>query len=235
MAKPRKITPEEHHLNLRIHASTDRTKAVAAYQEIDKQYEVARDLDCEHAGECQGTWGCNSRPDCPSQPFDDNPYPIDLLSAQPRAPDLRMTAKVLSDIARLIGQRPPELGGMLGMIEGSGLISEFFFDRTAKTNGAAYSPNIANVNKQLREWNAQGVRLAGFVHSHPRGLARPSYADELYAARLMAHNTEMPVFYMPIVQTATRGQAYSIHAFACIREGDSYPVLPCKLINTERN
>ncbi|AGX88724.1 UBA/ThiF-type NAD/FAD-binding protein [Candidatus Symbiobacter mobilis CR] len=158
-----------------------------------------------------------------------------LVPATIAPPTMHITDSVLKEIYRRIGTHQPELGGMLGAAQDSDLVTHFFFDDSAKTNCASYSPNIANVNNKLREWNAIGVRLRGFVHSHPKGLTRPSYADEMYAAQLMAHNTEMPVFFMPIVQCEVCGQKYSIHPFACIRDGEKFPVLPCKLIINERN
>lgn len=143
----------------------------------------------------------------------------------PLPPVMRISARVLTKIEQWIGQSKPELGGMLGGPEGSDDITHFYFDRTARTGSAEYTPDVNTVNLVLKQWNKQGIRLRGFVHSHPRGFTRPSFADEQYAARLMDHNQEMQAFYMPIVQASWFGQRYSIHPYVCVRDSTGTPVV----------
>ena len=50
----------------------------------------------------------------------------------------------------------------------------------------------------------------------------------------MRHNSDMKQFFMPIVQPAVRGQAYSIHPYVCVpyqkshygHQSVAYAVLP---------
>lgn len=136
-------------------------------------------------------------------------------------PTLEITQQVMSQIKATIGSELPELGGMLAGYEDSNVITHYFFDAHADCNGAAYTPNIKHINQQLKEWNAEGIRLKGFVHSHPIGLTRPSWADEEYAARIMEHNIEhMHQFFMPIVQSTVKGRPFSFHPYVCVPNPD---------------
>ena len=49
-------------------------------------------------------------------------------------------------------------------------------------------------------WNAKGVELCGFIHSHPKGCTAPSVADSRYAKDIMNALGIQGKFFMPIVQ-----------------------------------
>lgn len=111
---------------------------------------------------------------------------------------LHITDEVADQIETTIGSLPAETGGFLGTSDGK-TIDHFYFDRTAITSAATYTPNIRAVNQKLKEWNAAGVHLIGNVHSHPEGCIRPSSADIRYAQRIM-ETLDLPEFYILIVQ-----------------------------------
>ena len=116
----------------------------------------------------------------------------------PIPPCLYITNEVLKQIEDTIGSLPAETGGFLGTSNGK-LIDHFYFDHTAETSAATYTPNIRAVNQKLKEWDKAGIRLVGNIHSHPEGYIRPSIADVKYAQRIM-EALDLPVFYILIVQ-----------------------------------
>src|SRR4051812_42297363 len=108
-------------------------------------------------------------------------------------PSIKMTLAVYEAIRRSIGNANAETGGMLGGSFSEQTITDFFYDSAASRSAAAYSPDTKTVNDLLtKEWNPSGVRLFGFVHSHPAGIRQPSRGDEIYAERILSHNPELP-------------------------------------------
>lgn len=111
---------------------------------------------------------------------------------------LHITDAVADQIESTIGSLPAETGGFLGTSDGEN-IDHFYFDHTAETSAATYTPNVKAVNRKLKEWNKAGIRLIGNVHSHPEGFVRPSVADVKYAQRIM-EALDLSEFYILIVQ-----------------------------------
>ena len=99
-------------------------------------------------------------------------------------PELKMTRQVYDQICNTIGRRPPESGGILGSSDGGKTIDRFYFDATAKVTGGTYSPDTEVINRVLAHWDIQDILLVGFVHSHPKGYAKPSEGDYRYQAAL---------------------------------------------------
>ena len=116
----------------------------------------------------------------------------------PVPPCLYITDEVADQIEKTIGSLPAETGGFLGTSDGK-VIDHFYFDRTADTTAATYTPNTEAVNKELAKWDKLGVRLIANVHSHPAGYNHPSRADVRYAQRIM-EALNLPEFYILIVQ-----------------------------------
>ena len=92
-------------------------------------------------------------------------------------PELKMTRQVYDQICNTIGRHPPESGGILGSSDGGKTIDRFYFDATAKVTGGTYSPDTEVINRVLAHWDTQDILLVGFVHSHPKGYAKPSEGD----------------------------------------------------------
>ncbi|MBU1800792.1 MAG: ThiF family adenylyltransferase, partial [Actinobacteria bacterium] len=116
--------------------------------------------------------------------------------------------------------RPAETGGALGGAYEDGVVTAFVFDAEARRTGATYSPNSGFLNRLFkREWNPQGVRLLGFVHSHPRGCRRPSLGDERYATRILEAIPDMPHLLLPLVMSAGDGAPFEILPFVAYRDG----------------
>ena len=113
---------------------------------------------------------------------------------------LNFTKEVHDQVRQTIGKFPAETGGILGSSDGGITIDHFYFDFTARTTEGTYTPNTAELNRVIAMWNAKGVELCGFIHSHPKGCTAPSVADSRYAKDIMNALGIQGKFFMPIVQ-----------------------------------
>ena len=147
------------------------------------------------------------------------------LTAFGRSSPIWFTPEVADTIAASIGSVRAETGGMLGGRRGSGVVDHVFLDRHAEVTGSTYEPDIATVNRVLREqWNPAGIHLLGFVHSHPYGAWRPSAADAHYARQIMRFSQSTDRMMLPIVQSAADSSAgYRINGFSLARGQSQAP------------
>lgn len=124
-----------------------------------------------------------------------------------------ITKEVFSQIRETIGSRIPETGGILGSSDGSH-IDYFYFDETANVTGATYEPDRDKLNRVIQQWYEEGIEFVGFVHSHPRGVIRPSSPDNLYTERIMKA-LEMEYFVSLIVQPhcSLQGEKAKLYAY----------------------
>ena len=135
---------------------------------------------------------------------------------------VRLIRDVYDEIARSVGEVRAETGGALGWHEDEDVIRYFWFDHTSRNTGATYSPDHEALNAMFRsDWNPKGIRLAGFVHSHPSGFARPSAGDLDYARRILAAIPDLPHLFLPIVQTVPDTGAFRLVPFLVVRDGNS--------------
>jgi hypothetical protein len=88
---------------------------------------------------------------------------------------------------------------MLGRTHGALHIDHFRYDSVGEQSAAAYSPDHLGLTALLRGWNAEGIDLVGWVHSHPTDHGRPSQADVEYAGRFLSANSHLDEFVLPIV------------------------------------
>jgi proteasome lid subunit RPN8/RPN11 len=140
---------------------------------------------------------------------------------------LCLTREVYDEIAATVGSMKAEQGGALGWLEEDRVVRFFRFDGTARTTGATYSPDDTSLNRMFRkDWNPRGIRLAGFVHSHPRGYARPSAGDLDYAQRILARIPDLPYLVLPIVQTVPDTGTFTLVPFLAVRDGGTVTVRP---------
>jgi len=143
---------------------------------------------------------------------------------------LRVTRGVYDEIMRTVGSLTAERGGALGRPADDEVVRVFRFDDTARNTGVTYSPDDQTLNTVFREdWNPRGIRLAGFVHSHPAGCARPSPGDLAYAERILAAIPDMPYLVLPIVQTVPDTGRFLLIPFVVTRDGDRVQVRPVGL------
>lgn len=113
--------------------------------------------------------------------------------------EILVTKQVYAEIQNKIGLHSAERGGMLGSTDGK-TVDVFVYDKYAKVDGAAYSPDVEYLNEVLQKWEEEDITFVGFVHSHPVYFTHPSTADESYAEKIMKAFGISEVF-MPIVMT----------------------------------
>lgn len=144
--------------------------------------------------------------------------PTMLLAPQP----LVLTDAVWEEIRRTVGVQPAEHGGPLGGARGSGVVERFQHDTTSARTRGTYYPDVAEMNRLLREeWNPEGTNLLGFVHSHPAGALRPSRNDLDYAGRILAGIPELERFLLPIAQTTPDTGSFTLRGYAAVRSRET--------------
>jgi hypothetical protein len=108
-------------------------------------------------------------------------------------PTLTITAEVAEAIRRSVGALPSESGGPLGGSDDDTAVHYFHFDERSRATAATYSPDHVALNQLFRdEWNPRGIRLRGFVHSHPGRVHTPSAGDEVYANEILNAIPDLP-------------------------------------------
>ena len=136
------------------------------------------------------------------------------LDFQRALKSLRMTRDVYDAIRREIGNRHPEQGGMLGGDRDEGIIRSFHFDDSARRTGGTYTPDHVFLNRLLDEdWNPKGIRLMGFVHSHPGRFRHLSGGDRDYARRILLAVKDLKELILPIVIPVTEGSLFGYGEF----------------------
>ncbi|WP_158279369.1 Mov34/MPN/PAD-1 family protein [Azospirillum humicireducens] len=113
---------------------------------------------------------------------------------------MRMHRHVYEAIRNTIGRHPAEQGGMLLSATGDYTITDYVYDASAATTGAAYNPNTDFLNRALIGRENQ---FCGIVHSHPPGFRRLSGQDERAAWSNLTspHNPQLRAYLMPLVMT----------------------------------
>ena len=112
-----------------------------------------------------------------------------------------MLKAVYDQIMDTIGKKPPECGGILGA-GADGVISDYYFDVTGRSEPNAYVPDVEAVNQVLEAWHERGVHMVGIVHSHQDGLIAPSCGDIAYGVRILDALDALERFYLPIVTSS---------------------------------
>ena len=139
-----------------------------------------------------------------------------------RTAPMRITLPVLEQIRNSIGSLPAEYGGVLGGRPESGVVTDFHFDRSAQRSKVTYTPDDQLLNRLFTEdWNPKGIRVMGFVHSHP-GHPRPSLGDLLYSKQILGHISDLKRLLVPIVISAADSERFEIHPYSVVRNGEEF-------------
>jgi len=117
-------------------------------------------------------------------------------------PLLTVHWKVLKAVVNTIGGLRAESGGAIGGNGDGTEITHFHFDESSRSSAVTYSPDHNLLNRLFKtEWNPAGIRLRGFIHSHPGYMNRPSYGDEVYAERILKAIDDIGSLWLPIVNS----------------------------------
>lgn len=152
-------------------------------------------------------------------------------------PRFTLAESALSRIMATIGSRQAESGGVLGGDRTSNFISEFHFDDGARCNSAAYSPDHHYLNTVLfpTVWKPRGIKLIGFVHSHPPFIRHPSGGDLEYARAILEAIAELESLFVPIVMTIPDTGRFAFLPYAVVRRGKGVAVVDAECLVTRRN
>jgi hypothetical protein len=124
---------------------------------------------------------------------------------------------------------------MIGGNPDLGVVTHFHFDDEASRTRATYSPDCQMLNRILaEEWNPAGIRLMGFVHSHPKWVRMPSSGDEVYAKRILAAVPEMDRLLLPIVMAEPDNGHFELLPFAAKRNGEGVTVDGLQLVVSDQ-
>ena len=140
---------------------------------------------------------------------------------------LRMTGSVHRQIMGTVGTKVPENGMALGGDPHDEVIRHVVFDDGAARSGSTYSPDHVRLNRLLAEWwRPSGIRLLGFVHSHPGRFVRPSSGDLTYAQAILEANPHLDRLLMPIVTVEPNP---ALHPFVVVRTPEGVVAKPAVL------
>jgi proteasome lid subunit RPN8/RPN11 len=142
---------------------------------------------------------------------------------------------VFESIRKTIGKLPPESGGMLCGDPKNDSITYFYFDREAECSSVGYSPDAITLNRLLKKLNDEGLRLKGFIHSHPPGFDSPSGGDKFYAGKFFAANPDLPRLVIPIVDSVATDRPFQMRVFIATRHSDEVETrrVPLRVIEME--
>lgn len=126
---------------------------------------------------------------------------------QPQSPGLTIPTlvlhwRVLEEVIKTIGNLPAESGGAIGGNGDGTHASIYHFDESSRNSAVTYSPDYKQLNRLFKsEWNPKGIRLRGFIHSHPGRMSCLSYGDEVYAENILKAIDDLDCLWLPIVNT----------------------------------
>lgn len=139
----------------------------------------------------------------------------DNHNPKPKTPVLILHWGVLEKVIKTIGRLRAESGGALGGNGDGTEVSHYHFDESSRSSAVTYSPDYKLLNSLFkREWNPKGIRLRGFIHSHPGRMGRPSYGDEVYAERILKSIEDLECLWLPIINTVPDTGQFSLTPWA---------------------
>jgi len=106
---------------------------------------------------------------------------------------------VLRDVGADLAALPPERGGALLGLPGRPLLTRYEPDPTAAAGARSWAPSRALAARVQELEREEGLELKGLVHSHPRGLDRPSEQDALELGEGLRRNGHLASYLGPIV------------------------------------
>ena len=121
---------------------------------------------------------------------------------------MRIKRSVYNKILDFCPVVPPEVGGILGAT--TDVIDSVTFDvGSREMNSATYEPNVEILNKQLNEWQQEGIAFCGLFHTHPKDQNSLSKDDIDYIETIMFSLYPLvSALYFPIVIPHSRLISY---------------------------
>lgn len=112
---------------------------------------------------------------------------------------MKILTHVYQYICNSVPSAPPEIGGILGSMDGVVCKCQIDSGRP-KSCGCSYSPNVDILNNTINSWQKEGILFHGIFHTHFFGVRTLSDGDIAYIDAILH---AMPVYihelYFPIV------------------------------------
>jgi hypothetical protein len=136
----------------------------------------------------------------------------------------RIAKSAYDEILKTVGSRRPESGGILLGSREDFIVRKFVFDPHGSMSAGAYDPNVAFLNKIVKkEWKENGLAFLGFIHSHPRGMARLSgdyggnIGDVGYLKAIFSAMPTLEKFLVPILFSPADGGELTLFPYIASR------------------
>lgn len=153
-----------------------------------------------------------------------------IKTSKTNTPLLIMNWQVLEAVINTIGNLRAESGGAIGGNGEGTEISYYHFDESSRNSAVTYTPDHKFLNRLFKsEWNPQGIRFRGFIHSHPGRMARPSYGDEVYAERILKAIDDLDCLWLPIINTVPDTGMFKLSPWAVYRAKSGVSVVKGKI------
>lgn len=141
--------------------------------------------------------------------------------------------KTYEEIIQTIGSFPAETGGILMGKEEDMVVQRFIFDNGAATTSSSYTFNINYLNPIVKKmFQEEGLKVIGFIHSHPYEYLRPSTLDLDYFQFAFDYN-KREYFITPIIGTIPDGGEFKFESFVVKRGKHSAFPVKTKVISAE--
>ena len=138
-----------------------------------------------------------------------------------------ITESAYNEILFTVGTRKPESGGILLGSRNDYIVKKFVFDATGTFTDKGYDPDTKFLNIIIaNEWRENNLQLLGFLHSHPRGIARLSgdfgnnIGDIGYIRAIFKATPALQKLLTPIMFTSSDGGEIKIIPFIANRDDE---------------
>ena len=99
---------------------------------------------------------------------------------------MKILQQVYDAIILQLPEKPPEIGGILGGIDG--VVTEYVIDKVALSDDrkcCSYEPNINYLNSKIQKWEENEIKFMGIFHTHFGGSSNLSSGDKEYIRNIM--------------------------------------------------
>ena len=111
--------------------------------------------------------------------------PPSFPPVEPGVPIMRFTHQAYQAVMKLLGEVPPEAGGLLLGPRDTYLVTHFHRDEDGVGTPGTFTLGAKGLNAALKVYKEARLEMKGFVHSHPSRVKAPSVQDLEYAAHLL--------------------------------------------------
>ncbi len=111
--------------------------------------------------------------------------------------------KALDIINGHVDNAPPEIGGIMGSLDGHKVTEIIMDEPEGPRYNCCYAPNVKFLNNCISDWKKSNVKFMGLFHTHYAGVKTLSSADVKYITSIMDAMPEeikslfFPVFVLP--------------------------------------